>query len=308
MDNTKSTSLRIAEVNDLRQSENWAKYLHKLGWNTYKTKSNVALHVRKTILGGMAKIQRPPKLSVKNIEEIQNICKKENITFITIEPNLKQNLALLKDYKYKSSVNFLVPTRTIFIDLTLTEKELWNNLTNSCKYSINRAKRENNKVNVTSRVTDHDLAEFVMVQRESANKNKFMVEKLEDLIYKRDIFGTELLMAKAYNNNNEICGINIYLAYKNNVWYMHGGTSKAGRKSKAGYLLVWESLRFLKNNNYEFLDLEGVDDDRVPSTLSTWGGFSHFKEKFGGITVEYPLPQVKFNNKILSFFRKRSAV
>jgi lipid II:glycine glycyltransferase (peptidoglycan interpeptide bridge formation enzyme) len=38
--------------------------------------------------------------------------------------------------------------------------------------------------------------------------------------------------------------------------------------------------------------------------LDTWGGFSHFKEKFGGTIVEFPVPYVKYFNPIIKVISK----
>ncbi len=87
------------------------------------------------------------------------------------------------------------------------------------------------------------------------------------------------------------------------VWYFHGGTSNEARKNKTGYALVWHSILYLKEQGFEVLDLEGVDDSRF-STTNAWGGFSHFKEKFGGDTVQFPYPHIKYYNKLLKLATK----
>ena len=52
------------------------------------------------------------------------------------------------------------------------------------------------------------------------------------------------------------------------------------------------------------MDLDGIYDPRFPSFLAKWGGFSHFKEKFGGEVVTYPVAHVKYYNKLLKYLFK----
>jgi lipid II:glycine glycyltransferase (peptidoglycan interpeptide bridge formation enzyme) len=106
-----------------------------------------------------------------------------------------------------------------------------------------------------------------------------------------------------YDKDKKLMGGKYFLGYNKNIWYMYGGTSNEGRRNKAGYNLVWESFLGLKRSGYDFLDFEGVDDDRFAFTQQ-WGGFSHFKEKFGGVKVEFPLPRIKYFSSILKHLSK----
>ena len=67
---------------------------------------------------------------------------------------------------------------------------------------------------------------------------------------------------------------------------------------------MWEAILHLKDSGYDWLDLEGVDDDRFPAFTRDWGGFSYFKEKFGGKVVRYPMPQIKYLNPVLRILSK----
>jgi len=82
------------------------------------------------------------------------------------------------------------------------------------------------------------------------------------------------------------------------VLFVSGGSTEAARKNKSGYLLMWETMKFLKGEGYEVFDLEGKYDERFPFQTRNWEGFSHFKEKFGGTPIEFPIPMIKFLSKI----------
>ena len=49
--------------NELRQSDEWAKYLEWLGWKTKETSKGIKIYLRKTPFGKVAKVQRPGILS-----------------------------------------------------------------------------------------------------------------------------------------------------------------------------------------------------------------------------------------------------
>jgi len=67
---------------------------------------------------------------------------------------------------------------------------------------------------------------------------------------------------------------------------------------------MWESILYFKKIAYKYIDLEGVDDERFPSFTKNWGGFTHFKEKFGGTILKLPPPYIKYYSPILKFFTK----
>ena len=85
---------------------------------------------------------------------------------------------------------------------------------------------------------------------------------------------------------------------------MFGGTTELGRHNKTGYELLWQSILYFKKLGYAWLDLEGVYDPRFPKYLNAWGGFSHFKEKFGGVVVEFPMPYIKYLSPVLKLIAK----
>ena len=126
-----------------------------------------------------------------------------------------------------------------------------------------------------------------------------------DIKKRVDIFGDRSFLVLCFNKANEIVGGKLFLGYGETVWYIFGGTSSdARKKSKAGYELMWKSILYFKELGFDYLDLEGIYDPRFPKFLNSWGGFSHFKERFGGIKVEFPVPYVKYLNPMLKIISK----
>ena len=302
---TLTTSLKedISKIEDVRQSQKWASYLELFGWKSTLL-NGINIELRKTIFGIVAKIQRPKNLNEKDIASILTQVAQKKISFLKIEPNLMQNMMLFNNNDFVTTTAYLTPPTTLVINLKNKENGLWNNISHSGRYSINRAQREGARVETISNPKDNQLEKFLSLNKESANKKNFPAQTVTNLIHLKEVFGNEFYLVFVYDFKNNLCGGKVFLGHKNTVWYMFGGTSILGRSNKTGYALLWEAIMYFKKNNYEFLDLEGKDDERIPHTTKAWGGFSHFKEKFGGVVVEYPLPQVKYKSTILKFAAK----
>ena len=290
---------------DIRQSDNWAECLTLYNWQTFKTSAGNKIYILKSGIGGFVKIQRPQLLSFAELDEIERICKEHKALFIKIDPNIGQNLNIFSQKKYKASSEVLCPSLTIYFDLGKTEKELWDSLSHSAKYSINRAKREGAYTEYVQKPSEDQLKKFYEVYLETTRHKRFGGKNYADLKKRVETFGTDSHIVFVYDKEKNLIGAKFYLGYNGNIWYIYGGTSDKGRvKSKAGYLLMWNSILHFKEKGYKYMDLEGISDPRFPKTVSIWGGFSHFKEMFNGMLVEFPIPQVKYLSPVLKVMDK----
>lgn len=292
------------EVISLRQSDPWIKYQKYLGWEIETTNSGIKIAIRKTRLGYVSKVQRPKNITEQDLDEIEKICRANKVIFIKIEPGTNQDEGILKVRGYQRSKFPLSPPSTVYIDLTQNEQQLWRNLSKSCKYSVRRARREGSMVETIQNPGEKELKEFHMLVKETGKTKKFYVEPFEYLMYQKEVFGNSSYLVKVYDEEKVLNGAKFFLGNKNVVTYLLGGTSEEGRSGKSGYVLLWQAILYFKEAGYEFLDLEGVDDDRFPLHTRDWGGFSHFKEKFGGDVVRLPPPYIKYESSVLKFLSK----
>lgn len=289
---------------DLRQSENWKEYLKWLGWNCIRTSKGTSIAIRKTPIGALTKIQRPRNLDEQELKEIEQICLKHKAMFIKIEPGLAQNLDLLESRGYRENKHPFIPPSTSIIDLTLSEENLWKNLSKSGKYSVKRARRDGAKVTYYKNPQKKEIVHFHRLMAETSKEKKLISTKLEDLQKKVALFkeNSDLVLVK--DGNDKLMAGNLYFGVEKTTWYLHGATAHAGRKGNWGYELMWQSILYFKKEGYTVLELEGIDDDRFPSFTKTWGGFSYFKEKFGGKKIKFPAPYMKVLNPLLKFFER----
>lgn len=299
MENIENSQIRI----DLRQSAEWAKFLSSIGWTCQETALGSKLYMQLHAPLKVAKVQKSPFLTKQDVDEIEEICKKHNVLFLKIEPVNDQIVPYLVEQGFLPSQAYLTPPATLQIDLKKSQEELWKDLSHSAKYSIKRAEREKVRVEMKINPSEKDLKTFYDMERETSKKKKFIQQSFDLLLKKNELFGKHSYLSMAYNAQGELCSGKYYLGFNNHIWYFHGGTTEAGRKDKSGYKIVWEDINFFKNQGFESLDFEGIDDSRFPTT-SAWGGFSHFKEKFGGIEVRYPFPYVKYYSRFLRLVSK----
>lgn len=287
------------QIIDVRQSSKWANFLSKLGWQNVRTSNGVVINIIKSPIGVMAKIQKPVPLQQHDLNEIADLCKENKVLFVKIEPYVGQDVDLLKNNGYKASMFPLTPTATYLIHLDNTEEQLWNNISHSGKYSINRAKREGAHTKVFVNPDEKTVTAFYEILKQTGQLKKFYVPPMSQIMSQVEAFGNDGHLIMVYDKNDNLCAAKWYVVEGDRVLYVSGGTSAIGRKDKSGYELLWQSILYFKKLGCTLLDLEGKDDPRFPSTTATWGGFSHFKSKFGGEEIYFPYPYVKFFNPIL---------
>ncbi len=303
------TKRNLEDIADIRQSQEWQSYLAYLGWHTCTTDSHKPIYYRGAGPMVVAKMQRPQVLTEQELTNIDDLAQRHKFSYLKLEPTFRQDLVILEQAGFSASLSPLSPPSTIFIDLTLDSNNLWTKLSPSAKYSINRAKREGGIVEHTVNPKPAQIDEVYPIVRTTALKQKFLVPDIEDLKTKLQLWREKFILSVSRNGKGQVFGVKIFLAHNKSAWFMHGGTSDEGRKTKYGYLLLWNAILKLKALGYELLDLEGKDDSRFPTFTRNWGGFSHFKEKFGGIAIDYPRPYNKYYNKLLqamnTFYRHK---
>jgi len=289
----------IEIIQDIRQSDNWGKYLNSIGWDIFRTPGGVLMAYKKMLGRSFIKIQKPKVLSEEDIKEIDEFAKKKKYFLVKLEPMPGQDETLLSKSGFLKSYTPLSVPSTMYIDLTKSEADLWNNVSHSGKYSIHRAEREGVQIRYYENPTEEALSSFYEIFAQTAVRQKFYKLPFSEVLSRSKSFGRKSHLVNAYNNKGELMSGKLFLGHNDLVLYSIGGTADAGRKTKIGYELLWKAVIYLKSTGYKTLDLEGVDDSRFPFFTSHWAGFTHFKEKFGGEVVRFPYPYIKYSSKLL---------
>ncbi len=293
----------ILNIQDIRHSDEWLEYLKVFGWHRADTSSGVKMAYMTTPLSKFAKIQRTKNITEADLKDVDKIVREKKLAFVKVEPSITQNLDFLDNSGFRVSRGFMSPPSTLFIDLRRKENDIWNGFSHSAKYSVTRAVREGARVEKIVKPSAGDLRKFYDLIDSTTEKQKFSTISYDHLVRKTEVFGDKSTLFLVYSKDGRLDGGKYFLGHGRHVWYMYGGTSEEGRKNKTGYNLVWESFLALKRAGYEWLDFEGVDDRRLKYT-EKWGGFAHFKEKFGGTRVEFPFPRIKYYSKVFGLMSR----
>jgi len=280
---------------NIRQTNEWEKYFNSVGWNSFRLSNKSLVFYRKTLIGTIAKMTRPSKLDKNLLKELEDKCREYKCIFLKVEPDINQELTLLESYNYLKNNSPLIPSKTMYINLRLSEKKLWNDISHSGKYAITRGEREQTTVKFIKNPSEKQLTSFyqkIVIYR--ADIKKYHVPTLNDFLLRNTAFKPNTYLSLVYDKDNNLCGGKFYLAYDNIAYYLFGGTTDIGTKNKSGFVQMWESIKYFKSIGFKILDLDGIYDERFPLFNKGWTGFSNFKEKFGGIIIKYPHPYIKY--------------
>ena len=287
---------------DLRQSDGWAEYIRWLGWRVEKL-GEVKIFIRKLpLVGAVAKIQRSSE--IPSVEEIDEIAKKYRALFVKLEPNVETGHApsLQKVGKHFEPDNWsLSSTRTIHLDLTPTEEEIFAKFSKDGRYSIRKAR--NIGVAVVCKAWPFlNLRTFHQLLRETGKRKKFWVAPFKDLEAKVEAFENKSALIFAYHNHQTIAGA-LILFHDRVAYYHHAASNIKGRKLLAPYLVVWEAIKLAKKKGCHTLDLEGIYDPRY-KIYKRFRKIGIFKKKFGGREVEYPGSFIRYYNPLVKLVFK----
>ncbi|MDX1373838.1 MAG: hypothetical protein R3321_15290, partial [Nitrososphaeraceae archaeon] len=138
----------ITRHTDLRQTSIFASFMKDLGWKVEKINKYYVYMKKFPLMGFYVKI---PRVKKDFPYEKLNDWSKENNAFITkISPFLSNNqIDYLKIYKKIENCNFKLdsepfnPTKTIIIDLTQKEDDIFNSFKSAKRRAVRRAIKNN---------------------------------------------------------------------------------------------------------------------------------------------------------------------
>ncbi len=270
---------------DLRQTSNYSRYMSSLGWNVEKI-NNIYAYIRKIpMLGNIIKIQRPKKI---NYQSIVLLKAKYNPFQIIVEPRYTKHISLLTDHGFRLGKSYFVPSKTIQIDLTKSEKQLLSLMHQKTRYNIKRtSKNPSFKIQISN-----DIQEYAEFWQGCALKQRGMfLSQKKEIIEIYNAFGKDAHIILIQKGKNILSGI-LLICTKDIAYYMYAASTIEGKKLFAPTLNAWEVIKFAKKLKCKVFDFEGIYDERFP--LKSWQGFTRFKQSFGGREIDYPGTYTKF--------------
>lgn len=260
--------------------------MKRLKWDVEAVDGSNIFLKRFPLLGTMAKIHRPEKLPAPT--KLIPFLKTHRILRLVVEP-----VATISQSSFSSWCQRLpswvrlnrspfLPTKTLHIDLTRPEEEIFHAFTEAKR----RAVRRSIKLGVAVG-TSTDIDALIRVKNTSAGMFGFITTTGIGHLW--EIFAPKhaaILLASA--GGKPVGGI-LLLFWDRVAYYWIAAGTKKGKKLFAPTLLVWEALKLSKKRGARAFDFVGIWDERTPRQNREWKGFTKFKEGFGGKNLFYPL-------------------
>ncbi len=247
---------------DIRQSENYAKYMHSIGW-TIETLPGCNVFVRHLPIVSffsVLKVQRP---STIDLDALRKISKKHHAIISKLEP--------VSEVQLKKDSWPLLPTKTRILETNMQ------NLPKDTRYEI----RKGDALKVEK---SDDINLFYKMLEETMKLGHWSVPIKKEVTALWKSFqphNSQILLIP----NLAAC---LIICHEDTAHYMYAALTKEGRKTSAAYKLLWETLQFLSSKGIKHLDLEGVYDERFKSHTKNWLGFTNFKRSWPGTEIEFP--------------------
>ncbi len=240
-------------MSDLRQCQNYAKYMESLGWIV-----DHGAFIKKLWFTSIVKIQHPSKINLEPLKKYHPfLVKIEPLTEITLPGFRKDNWPL-------------IPSKTLILDVNKIE------LSKDIRYEIRKA--GNLKVKESK-----DPEIFYKMLQETMKIGGWSIPIKKEVVN----------LWKSFQPNNSVILMSpvsgcLLVWDGDTAHYMYAANTKKGRQCGAAYLTLYEAIKFCQKKKLKYLDLEGIYDERYPSSTKNWRGFTAFKMQWSGKIVEYP--------------------
>ena len=220
----------------------------------------------------------------ETIQTISEESKKRHAIFIKLEPYEKvgQSIAVLSSLTKSSHPLF--PQWTQMLDLTPTEDKLLEKMKPKTRYDIKIAQKHG--VVIKEMTTDEGFEIFAKLYFQTTKRQRYHGHNEN---YHKIIFDTLKKNIShifiAFYKDIPLSAYHLFL-FNDILYYPYGGSSEENKEVMASNLLMWETIRFGKQQGAKNFDLWGSlpsDYDRSAS----WSGFTRFKEGYGTEFVEF---------------------
>src|SRR3989344_1585103 len=272
---------------DLRQTPQYARYMETLGWQTAKVNGDYLYFRKLPLIGNVGKLQRPQKLPTA--EQLRALQKRHHLSVLYLEPT--RHPSPITHHLTRAKSAFL-PSKTIYIDLAISEETLLKEMKPKTRYNIGLAARRGVIIKNSTLIN-----EFANLWQSSARKRGMWLPQKKEIKALWSAYRDKAHLLLAHSAEKPIAGV-LLVESPEIMYYMYAGSTSEGKKLFAPTLLAWEAMRLAKEKGKKFFDFEGIYAPRYKST-KTWKGFTKFKEGFGGKVVEYPPTLVYYSNPLL---------
>ena len=166
----------------------------------------------------------------------------------------------------------------IILDLTLSVKELEDNLHKERRRNIAKAEKEGlvfRQLNELNEIND-----VILLLKKTYDRAKVPMSYDELFVQSRKILGEKVNYFGAYYDGIMIAG-QVRLCYKDTVYAWYSGSDANYLNKRPNDFLLWNVILWSKEHNFKVFDFGGAGTPNVPY------GVRDYKLKFGGKLVEF---------------------
>lgn len=163
---------------------------------------------------------------------------------------------------------------TYWLDLTLDNDQLRENLNRKWRNKLNRAEEANIQIEWDFKGVFYPFlyADYV---KDKLNRNYSGISpQFLNILAPFLLKNKNMIIGRAIKNGEEIANV-MFIKHGRSATYQIGVTSQKGRKNNAHHLLLWQGLSVLKDRGICELDLGGINDESAE-------GIKQFKKAMGG--------------------------
>jgi lipid II:glycine glycyltransferase (peptidoglycan interpeptide bridge formation enzyme) len=236
-----------------------------------------------------------PKVWAMLFREISARANLEKAVFLRVEPAEGCALALFTSVRKGNDAHSLrswlpahahyQPEWTLRVDLRPSEEDILKQMESKGRYNARLAAKKG----VTVRATQNpkDAAHFYQILQKTGERDRFGIhaEPYYKTFLEEGARGKWGALFLAEHEGKAIAGA-LVTFYGKTGTYFYGASDHAYRSLMAPYLLQWEAMCEAKRQGCEWYDFLGIAPPDEPKHV--WRGVTEFKEKFGGVRVQYP--------------------
>jgi len=163
------------------------------------------------------------------------------------------------------------PTMTRTIDLSQDEDAIWEDIHRKWRQSIRKASRDGS---TTVPAGADRLGDFYRIHAATMARVGLPVRSQASFEALYTAFAAEDRAHLSFTESPDggTTSAILLLGWGDRVVDLYGGTTDAGRRLRANYLIKWDAIRAAKAAGYRLYDLWGLPSERVAGFKSGWGG------------------------------------
>jgi len=278
---------------DLRQSPEFGRFMKTIGWeviqiprnilqntnNTQYINHNSLIFIKKIGPIRVAKMRRPGPNT--DYDEVIKRLSGQGVFIFQMDPEV-DNPEMFKKLGFRKNGDQILGTKTLLIDLRPEINKVMDSFKPETRNKLRKFLISNDKL----LKNNFDL--FYKILREGYKDLDVWCPPIDQYNNLINAFAEKCFCLTI----NDVSGC-LVIINQGVAEYYYAASTKAGKENNLPYLVVWEAMKEAKKRGAVVWDFNGFYDDRYPD--KRWKGFSFFKSRFGGTTLEFAGSYSKIN-------------